>query len=58
MIGVLTHMESGVLRFPNGTGIDRTKSIKELLWIEFQVVNMLTMARTEQKEIKTSEKKG
>ena len=59
MIGVLTHMESGVLTFPNGAGIDRTKSIKELLWIEYQIVNMLKLARTEQKEIKTSdEKKG
>ena len=47
MIGALTNMESGVLEFPNGSRIDRTKSIKELLWIEFQIVNMLTMARTE-----------
>ncbi len=59
MIGVLTHMESGVLTFPNGTGIDRIKSIKELLWIEYQIVNMLKLSRAEQKEIKTSdEKKG
>ncbi len=36
MVVVLTNMESGVLTFPNGSKIDRTKSIKELLWVDIR----------------------
>ena len=58
MIDDLSKMESGTFKFPNGAGIDRTKTIKELLWLDFQLQSFLVVKNLEQEKNKTSEKKG